>query len=391
MINRMLQAKTSEGEFITLANMMPAEIKKLKMGKETFTCPVCGGKVIMKAGTKVIPHFAHHHVSSCAASEGGEGVYHEKGKLLLYEWLLSQQLSVSLEAYLPEIQQRPDILLMIGSKTIAIEYQCARISPSIIYERNKGYEKAGITPIWIMGEQLLKRKSSQLFKMDSFLQLFIHQFSSGFPPIIYFFCPHTHQFLKIMDLYSIGNGFVHGLLQIRKLQDIDFLECFRFGYLQTSDLWKLWRKEKLRFRLKPIRQFGSDHRWNKWLYEKGLHRDRLPSIIHMPISSQHFLKQPLWQWQGKLVIEALAPFPIGGTLSLTRITSLLRSPHPQINFPLIKHFNNPFEEYMLLLCRLGYFQEIYPKQYQKISPISFYSSLEEAIKADNELVLQFIR
>lgn len=391
-IYRMLQAKSSGGELITLATLTPAELKQLKLEKQTFTCPACGSRVIAKAGTKLIPHFAHHQADSCITSANGESDYHEQGKLLLYQWLKAQQLQVKLEAYLPEIQQRPDILLTVNKKTIAIEYQCARIPPEVIIKRNNGYKRAGITPIWIMGEQLLKRKSTNGFKLDSFLQLFIHQFTSATPPIIYFFCPHTTQLINLMDIYSVGNGLAFGFIQIRTLQAIQFPELFHFHNFERQTLWRIWKKEKARFRIRPIKQFGAELKWHKWLYEKGLHRDFLPTIVHIPVPSQHFMKQPLWRWQSKLVIEVLSPLPLGGTISLNRLNAVLRQvQHPQRIFPLIKHFTNPVTEYMQLLCQLGYFRETTPNQYQKLIPISFFSSVEDAIKADNELTIQFLR
>src|SRR5699024_1295962 len=101
----MLQAKTQDGKLLTLASHTKAEILQWRT-KTSFFCPVCQNKVILKAGNKVIPHFAHHGKSGCPAREGGEGAYHEKGKLMLYQWLKYQGINVRLEVFLSDIKQR---------------------------------------------------------------------------------------------------------------------------------------------------------------------------------------------------------------------------------------------------------------------------------------------
>src|SRR5699024_504947 len=122
----MLQAKSHHGILVTLATVTIAEIERQK-AEQKFYCPDCEGQDIIKAGYRMIPHFAHKSTLHWPPSEDGEGPYHEKGKLLFYQWLKSQHRQVELEAHLPEIHQRPDLLLIINEKKIAIEFQCARI------------------------------------------------------------------------------------------------------------------------------------------------------------------------------------------------------------------------------------------------------------------------
>src|SRR5690625_1294909 len=151
-----LQAKNKQGDLVTLA-MLPRKQIKLLRKKERFFCPECGEAVIVRAGTKIIPHFAHRSNVNCTNYARGEGVYHEQGKLLLYKWLLSQHISTELEPYLPDIRQRPDLFIRINQRKIAIEYQCARMPLEVIRKRNEGYQKANITPIWILGANQFKR------------------------------------------------------------------------------------------------------------------------------------------------------------------------------------------------------------------------------------------
>src|SRR5699024_6149436 len=132
----MLQAKSHHGVLVTLAALTKAGIDPQK-AEQQYYCPVRKRQVIIKAGSRMITHFAHKSTLHCSSSEGGEGPYHEQGKLLLYQWLKSQHLQEELEAHLHEINQRPDLLLTINEKKIAIEFQCARIPIGQIKQRNK--------------------------------------------------------------------------------------------------------------------------------------------------------------------------------------------------------------------------------------------------------------
>src|SRR5699024_9424093 len=94
----MLQARSKEGVLVTIATLTKTEIEKMRT--KPFFCPVCEERVIIKAGSKIIPHFSHQAKTNCVYQERGEGVYHEKGKLILYQWLNKQQLQVELEVYI---------------------------------------------------------------------------------------------------------------------------------------------------------------------------------------------------------------------------------------------------------------------------------------------------
>src|SRR5699024_6892259 len=121
----MLSAKTKKGQMVTLAVLKKAQIEEMRL--EEFYCPACKETVIIKAGEKTIPHFAHFSKSVCI-NKSGEGMQHQKGKLLLYSWLQKQSIDVQIEYYLPEIKQRPDLFFSIGDKKVAIEFQCVKIS-----------------------------------------------------------------------------------------------------------------------------------------------------------------------------------------------------------------------------------------------------------------------
>ncbi|MBY7143114.1 hypothetical protein KFZ56_08595 [Virgibacillus sp. NKC19-3] len=382
----MLQALTEKGNVIMLYTLPKIEIEKLK--RQSFFCPACKQPVIIKAGLKVIPHFAHRSTTNCSTHEGGEGAYHEKGKLLLYKWLIHQQLDVQLETFIPEINQRPDLLLLINRKRIAIEYQCARVQPEQIRQRNVGYAHAGITPIWILGENLLQRQTKHHLKIDQYSQQFIHQFSSDTPLILFYFCPHTLQFITFQDIFFTQARQAIGKLNVIPLKQMNFTHIFMEKPFTQMELYQLWKKEKYKFRLKPgSHLYGKELAWRQWLYLKGTHIEYLPSIILLPIPAQYRMKTSSWDWQSRIAIDLLAPLPIGSAISTTLAKHFLQQQLlSKQYFPLIYSTENPVMQYLQLLARLNIVRQKTTHSFTKINPIKFHKNIEEALKADKAIM-----
>jgi len=389
----MLQAKMSNGKLIVVAELTRTERTQIRKNKTKFYCPACDQEVIVKAGSKVIPHFAHRSSKECSRGAGGEGEYHHRGKLLLYRWLKSQGLQVTLEQYIQEIEQRPDLYLRIHDKKIAIEYQCAKISVEEIHQRNAGYHEAGITPIWILGESLMKRKSPYHFQFDQMTLQLVHQFTSVSPTSLYYFCPYTLQMIRLNDLYLIqpNRGIVR--LKTDRLNQLTFKDLFQYdGFLKPA-LFNLWKKEKKAFRLRHRRQaYGVQLSWLQWLYLKQTHIEHLPSMIHLPISSQHCMKTPVWNWQSRLCLDIISPLQKGSSFTLKRCEILLRNHiHPSTYYSLIHETNHPIEEYLLLLEQLEIIKKKNDTEYIKTGSVVFHHHVEEAIHHDDEVVKHLVR
>ena len=246
----MLQAKNKRGKMISLVSLSKAEIKELK-NQDSFFCPACKEQVMIKAGLKNIPHFSHLPDSTCPTNHGGEGNYHMKGKLSLYEWLRGENQAVQLETYLSTIQQRPDILVERNRRKIAIEYQCARITKEEIIKRQVGYQKLGIIPIWILGAKLLKRIGKNHLQLDPFTRHFIHQFNKTLPPTLYYFCPHTDSLTIVTDFHMTSS--TRALAKFKKvsIKKLVFSNLFPVNYFTKQELLYLWKKEKRYFRISP--------------------------------------------------------------------------------------------------------------------------------------------
>lgn len=388
----MLQAKMADGTYVMLATMKRDKIELLKKQSVQFYCPVCHKRVIIKAGTKLIAHFAHQSKSNCPSNEGGEGMYHEQGKLLLYQWLTRHTIDVSLEAYIPDIQQRPDILITLNQKKIAIEYQCSRISPKTIRERTEGYKSIGITPIWIVGATHFKRYKANSFKVDHFIRQLIHQFTSINPQTIYFFDPYTSQFAILQDIFLTKNTRAIGKITISSLEDLTFPDLFQKNHLSTMELANLWKKEKRHFRLRTVANlYGEELTWHRWLYAKGYHPEHLPSVILLPILSQHRMKLPLWNWQSKICLEVIDPLPIDHIVNTEKCRQILRKSTLNSNdFPLITPNQDPIAEYLNTLASLNLLERISATAFKKKQPLQFYKNVEDAISGDARLVQQLI-
>ncbi|RYG72112.1 hypothetical protein EU245_11525 [Lentibacillus lipolyticus] len=390
--NSMLQAKTKDGKLVTLASMTRQEITMLKKS-DKFFCPTCSRKVIARAGTKVIPHFAHEAKTDCPAQEGGEGAYHEKGKLLLYQWLKGQKLHVLLEPYIPEIGQRPDLLLRLKNRTIAFEYQCARIPAEHVAKRSRGYVRAGIIPIWILGATNFHRSGQQQLKVNQFHLPFVHQFSSDFPHTLYFFCPNTLQFISFQDLHFFTLHHVLGKWTIRKLNEMVFTDLFHVSRFTRGQLLQSWKQKKRSFRLRaPGNLHGRELTWHQWLYARHASRQSLPSPIYLPVASQHLMKTPPWDWQSRLCLDIIAPLGSGDSFHYNACTHLLRNHlHPSSLFPLLSKPENPITAYLKQLEHLQMIRKTSASRYTKKRPFSFYEHVEDAVDGDDLLMVQLMK
>lgn len=386
----MLQARTRDGTLVTLATLSKEEIEKYK--RIPFFCPTCHGSVIVKAGSHVIPHFAHRSVKNCPLHHGGEGYYHAQGKLLLYRWLKNQHLQVSLEPYIKRISQQPDLLITINNKKIAIEFQCARIPTRQIQQRNEGYQQANINPIWILGANLFKRQSRDKLSIDQFTKQFIHRFSTSHPLTLFYFCPKTLQFITIQHIFFTQVKQAIGQFEFSYLNHLRLTDLFSVYPLSLPNLYELWKKEKQYFRLRQRKRlYGQDLAWHKWLYSKHTHIQYLPSIVHLPVSMQYQMKSPPWNWQSRLCIDILDPIPVGGHVSIKKCIHYLRNHfHQPKTFPLIRSSAHPIQEYFQLLEKLNVVKKQTKHVYKKERTIYFHTHVEDAIEQDKRIMNDLI-
>lgn len=382
----MLRAKSDEGKLVTLATLRRSEIEFLRKHHQFF-CPVCHNKVIIKAGQKIVPHFAHKVKSQCPSFKRGEGVYHLKGKLLLYKWLKKQHITVRLEPYLKKINQIPDLLIKINGRYVALEFQCARTSITTIQQRNIGYKRLGIIPIWILGKNLFKRRYRQLH-LDSFTSQFIHKFNRLTPTTIYYFCPEQKLVYIITNIFMTSSTRAIHSLRVSNLSHINFKQLFMSKKKSEKAIFKQWLKQVKRFRLTQRHYaYGSELKWRKWLYSKQLAIDRLPFYIYLPTELQFIMNVPPWNWQSRLCLDIINPLQVGDSFTLSQCYNMINRymNNPQ-RFPLINEYISPVEQYLTYLQKLQLIKRTSKNSYIKQRKITIYRHIEEAIKSDNVLI-----
>ncbi|PKX77177.1 competence protein CoiA [Lactiplantibacillus plantarum] len=117
-----------------------------------YHCPGCVQPVQLKRGAVIVPHFAHVHATDCDAFSEGETTEHLRGKQQLATWFAASGYTVRLEAGLPELHQRPDILVRRGTaQPLALEFQCSPLSVERLAARTQGYRQHGYQVLWLLG------------------------------------------------------------------------------------------------------------------------------------------------------------------------------------------------------------------------------------------------
>lgn len=133
---------------------------------QKYYCRGCKQRVMYKSGKKITSHFSHYPKEACQTFSEGETAEHLAGKRQLYDWLHLNGEKVEMEAYLPELKQRPDLLWTRENGTkVALEFQCSPLPRSRMEERTNGYLKNGYTVYWILGERFhIKKKLTDFQK-----------------------------------------------------------------------------------------------------------------------------------------------------------------------------------------------------------------------------------
>lgn len=161
----MLMAKNHQGLWCSALEISQA--------KDDYFCPDCQQSVYLRKGVKRLSHFAHYQKCESPQFSEGETTEHLKGKLLLYQWASMFCDSVQLEAYIPELQQRPDILICYQGKQIALEFQCSPISLEQLSNRTQGYQNAGYKVIWIVGGKHAKQINTKFMYLSTDIYLIV--------------------------------------------------------------------------------------------------------------------------------------------------------------------------------------------------------------------------
>lgn len=392
----MLVAITKNEKVISLANqnLQKENLHQLRQ-EDQFFCPACKGEVILKLGTKQAWHFAHKAKLSCTDEVEGETPYHIEGKKLLYEWLLKQNYEVLLEQYLPDVKQRPDLLVRTPNQTFAIEFQCAKISPQLFEKRTLAYQNHHYTPIWIIGGNQLKRRYQNVYHLCGFHWLFAKCFTLKNRPEILSFCPLNNTFIHLKNINAISSNLSAATPSFLSLYDLT-LEMLSQPYipLLQIDAWlnakNLWRTQRLHMS-KP-QQFLRD-----LYYKKGEPFWLFPSCAGIPVCFHHFIETPTYIWQAWILEMFINNKKKGEKFHLNLVKRAFKSLVKKGTFqlrtlPLL--FNgsdmSAIENYLGYLCHIKVLSTRDRASFVIVKEIQPLKTLEQAMMMDRQFLLKFV-
>lgn len=134
------------GKLIYLTTV--AQAKTWQQAQRIFYCPDCGAMLKIQLGPKQKPHFKHmtrHKVKN------QESALHRLGKIQLAQGLEALGVAHKIEATSKDKTRRADVAVSYQGQKLALEWQCAQISPTQIYHRTRSYQQQSIQVQWLLG------------------------------------------------------------------------------------------------------------------------------------------------------------------------------------------------------------------------------------------------
>lgn len=298
----MLVAHTEQNKPFILNSSIPRTALQQLRETKNFYCPLCKERLLLKIGSSKTPHFAHYSKSNCENQfSERESEIHLKGKEQLYSLFRGLDLQAFLEPYLPSLQQRPDILLEGNlAKRIAIEFQCSPISSEKLNNRNDGYKRVDILPIWIPSTpDKIVKKGIQKIRLSKNHQQF--QAFKNRHPYIMTYNPKVRQFFYFSNLIHLhGNSF------ISKIQTIP-LENQKFPFYipkpitkeEFNHFWLIYQQTKHNYLHARVllRRSGLNDLLLRSAYELRMKLQSLPNYIGVPLKGSEDLKVSCIDWQ----------------------------------------------------------------------------------------------
>ena len=357
----MLSAIKEDGTWVTLPEKLTGDILTVMKESTGYFCPCCKTEMIIKAGRIKVPHFAHKNNSSCHASSEPESAYHLMGKRTLYEWFVSNNFHAKLEAYIPQIKKRTDILVTVDENHYAIEFQCSFISEASFKERTRAYQSMGITPIWIMGAKRLKRKSKNEFSFSAFQWLFVN--GTSLHPFLWLYCPETHQMAALKNITPFTKRTVFAEITTAPLHllspnHMSPRRCMEFPFLLA---WRQKRKSWCLHRVKTAKRSDS---FFYELYTHHISPAMIPIEIGIPIQGMFLIETPAIEWQAWLYMDVFQTKKLGEKIVMNEVLRhfkkrIMKGDIELRPFPVLKgkDVETPVKRYIQLIEKIGYIKE----------------------------------
>ncbi|WP_162805691.1 competence protein CoiA [Sporosarcina sp. PTS2304] len=308
----MLTACTSKGQTVALTRNMSLSGLREWRKSERFYCTQCKEKVQLKVGDIVIPHFAHYQQTNCRENfSEGESPAHLLGKAQLHELFLRQGIEVALEPFLPDIRQRPDLLVTWQDTCVPIEFQCSVIPLEHVIQRNEGYSRLHMLPIWIIITPASIRTSTasiHSMRLTQFQQFFIRRLPSrteSMMTLLLTYNPSSEQFHYLSHMIHLhGSAYIvrHSIMRIRH-QSIPFALPVAPSKEDISELTRHYQQARRKYLRTVIgyNQRGVHNQFLRACYEMRIQPIELPVWIGVPTIGQEAFKQADCEWQTLLI------------------------------------------------------------------------------------------
>jgi competence protein CoiA len=390
----LLVAYRKNGEKFSLADYRDRDELDQYRRKEEFLCPVCGELVILKLGDKRIWHFSHRKEANCPASYERESSYHMMGKLQLYQWLIQKGIDAELESYITTCKQRADIAFEWNYKKYALEFQCSSISSELFIKRTQGYVASGITPVWILGGNQLKRMGANLYSFNHFQYLFIRRENVGWNVPVY--CPDTRSFIFLQHIIPVSSKKVVASISTFQRSETNLSALFTPSPTTPMPLTKMineLQKVKTSFFIQPT---ATQKLFLNELYTKKLNLLLFPPEIGLPVPSAPFIETSPLVWQTYLYLDLLRHLREGEIISEQNVYNAieLRKHRRQITTrtPPLCRTGDDYEatkEYLALLVDISTLEKLSDHRYKMVRPFYLPSTVEQQITAEKRFYDKF--
>lgn len=347
-----------------------------------FYCPACKNRVYLKIGRIIRPHFAHYVNEACNVFSEGETKEHLEGKLQLANHLKIREKNVQLEAYLPELKQRPDILFEKNDRKIALEFQCSSIPVESIVERTHGYLNAHYEVIWILGNHFNYKN-----KLTAFHKACLY--SNKTDLVLLHYDVEVEELSVRYDFWMKNSGRISCQLEKIKLNENESIKLIDHNKvkLEKNNLKVTYKKHK-QF-VKEIRYPGSKiTEFLELLYQNKENIVSMPKELYLHPPSEWMIQTYSMDWKYQFILW-IESYPKNKILTIKMLQSWIESKidadeivyyeSPQLEK---KHFVRPFLEFIDYLEKIKVFKDIGRMKWSYQRPLKRYRNLEEKFMKD---------
>lgn len=276
----MIQAMNSDGELVQA---------QFAVRNQHYYCPVCQQKVVLRRGDMKIPHFSHVSTHDCFSNVyRKESLRHLQGKYMLYRMFGAHQ--ASLEYFISEIEQIPDILLNEG---VALELQLSVIPARIVASRTAGYQSLGMKVCWITDYTSLKLEED-ILTLNYFQQSLIY-----YPSHTLFVTDITEETLYALKIQQVLGRFKYKVVQFTVHSKGELFHHMTHSHLNLSHMVMNDRDVQQHIRNCIAKRSVLEPTLSA-LYQLNIRKDHIPLHYRIILPEQMLMNAHPIYWQLEL-------------------------------------------------------------------------------------------